>query len=255
MAKKVFTLDKYDFLILQEFAKKGENYRNGLNFTLISKKQTSRRIDKLEKYGFLNVVNSTPHRNMKGKYTKLIGLSTKGFLASLSEIEMENNYIIKKYLKNIENQAIQKMTLDYIKSDLEYFLKHNEIRGMVLDKIKNIPDWFYDYDHSYGFSHKDLETLKEIKKEKEEKWKTLNKNIKKQPNMKNNQIKYFEKWHDGIESLSHKNNYEETLKHLSNKKIKQEKPNIILEHIEIVENQDLATEEISIEQNIVIKGL
>ena len=242
--KQVFTLDNHDFYILGEFAKRGEGYKYGLNFTEISDRQIARRVDRLYDKGFVHVIKSTPYRNIQGQYTKIFGLTSKGFIASLRTKNIKINYLTKNLLDNIENQELKNITLDYIKSDLGYFLKHNELRGMILDNIKDISSWFNEYDNHFGFSKESKMILDDMKKYKETQSNILNQKIKsiyddKKSNSINN---YLKKWHSSINSLSHKQNFKEIAK-----KYSKEKPyKKSLSGSQVMEISDMITEGIHI---------
>ena len=242
--KQVFTLDDYDFYILGEFAKKGEGYKYGINIAALKNRAIGYRVDKLYEKGFVHVIKSTPYRNIKGQYTRIFGLTSKGFIASLRTKNIKINYLTKNLLDNIENQELKNITLDYIKSDLGYFLKHNELRGMILDNIKDISSWFNEYDNHFGFSKESKMILDDMKKYKETQSNILNQKIKsiyddKKSNSINN---YLKKWHSSINSLSHKQNFKEIAK-----KYSKEKPyKKSLSGSQVMEISDMITEGIHI---------
>ncbi len=157
----VFLLDKYDFAILNKFAVKGETTRHQINTTQ-DKKTVSKKIDVLHKNGFLILRKETPFRNQPHKSTKYFGLSLKGFIASLRFCSVEDNYLIKKFLKEIKNKPLSKLILDNIKNDLIHTFSYTSLMGITLDNIKNIHSWIEENHELAGISDEDkahFETL------------------------------------------------------------------------------------------------
>lgn len=238
--KQVFTKDEYDFYILGEFAKKGARYKYGLNFAEISGRQIARRVDKLEKEEFVHATKSTPYRNIEGQYTKIFELTSKGFIASLRVVNIEQNYLTKKMLQNVDNDELKTITLNYIKSDLNYFLKHNALRGIILDGIKDISMWFNEYDNHFGFSKDNERILKELKKVRKKQLDTLDEKIKltfKEKKLKN-MNNYLKKWHSSINSISHQKEFKEIIKKYS----KEEPYKKQLSSSQIIEISNMMTE-------------
>ena len=248
--KNVFaTLDEYDYHILETFAKTGECRKYAINLGM-SGRQIARKVEILENKGFVHVTKKVQYKNIKKntkgekRYTRIFGLTSKGFIASLRTKNIKINYLTKNLLDNIENQELKNITLDYIKSDLSYFLKHNELRGMILDNIKDISSWFNEYDNHFGFSKESKMILDDMKKYKETQSNILNQKIKsiyddKKSNSINN---YLKKWHSSINSLSHKQNFKEIAK-----KYSKEKPyKKSLSGSQVMEISDMITEGIHI---------
>jgi len=162
LVNDIFLLDDGDFTILYHFAQKGETTRHNI-ITTQDKKTVSKKIDILFEKNFLILRKKTPFRNQPHKSTKYFGLSFKGFLASLHYCDVEDNYLIKKYLKGIENKKLSNLILCYIKYELLCFFSYNSIRGLVLDKMTNISDWFENYESLIGFSDDEEKYLNELK--------------------------------------------------------------------------------------------
>lgn len=164
--REVFKLENIDFQILGEFAKKGETYRNRIQLAYLSERQVARRINKLNELGFLHLVKSTQYRDSKKK-NKIFGLSFKGFFASLSIVELEKNYLIKKFLKEIDLE-IHKNMIEFLKIYvLEFLIYHKEL-GISLEKTKDLSTYVREivYDHSLiEYSSKSRNYLETIENE------------------------------------------------------------------------------------------
>ena len=214
LSNKVFDLDRLDFFILGEFAKKGDALRGRINLAELSDRQISRRIDVLYNLGFLYLKKATPYRSnskMHHRETKVFSLSLKGFIASLHQIDFENNYLTKKYLKEIKDKKLSKVVLDYLKNDLIYFLTHNYYRGITLNKMKNVVGWFDDYHSVYGFSDRDLEHLNKLDDMRNKSWKTM----KKVASDNNIFYNYVDLWYEAIDLYAIGLNYNEIIKKIS----------------------------------------
>lgn len=169
--KDVFNLTDSDYYILSEFAKMGETYRNRINLANLSNRQVSRRVDVLFKNNFLTLIKSTSYKNIRGKKTRIFGLTFKGLLASLHYADLEDTYLFKKYQKligaEISLDAIP-FYVKYIKDYLIYFLISNKITGIKFDDMPNVTNWFdnnFDVTH---FSNQDIKLLKKLKKNVDE---------------------------------------------------------------------------------------
>ncbi len=141
LCKNIFSLDKENFAILNQFAIKGEIYRNQV-ITEQDPKTISKNVDKLFKKEFLILRKIQPYRGHPNKKTKLFGLSLKGYLASLRYCDVEDNYLTKKYLKPIKDKQFSKKILNYLKDDLAYSFKLASLQGITFDKIKYLANWF-----------------------------------------------------------------------------------------------------------------
>lgn len=208
---KVFILDDSDFHILSEFAKKGETFRTRINLANLEERQISRRCDKLLKFGFLHLVNFKKYRNQPKKQTKILGLSLKGFLASMHYCNIEDNYLTKKYLKGIKDKELSKVVLNYLKDDLIYFLTHNNYRGITLNKMKNVVGWFDDYHSVYGFNDIDLEYLNKLDDVRTKSWKIMYELTSDNLIVHN----YVDWWYGVIDWYANHWNYDEIIKKIS----------------------------------------
>ena len=155
---ETFDLSKLDFVILGEFAKKGDTLRCRILLGELSDRQTSRRIDLLYESGFLYLKKSIPYRTdskMHNRVIKVFSLSLKGLIASLGQISLEDTFLFNDFLNVIRQEvssSITKLYTDYIKTELIYFLEINKIRGIKLDSISDILSWIMSCNHKYGFS-------------------------------------------------------------------------------------------------------
>ena len=141
----VFNLDDSDFHILSEFAKKGETFITRINLAKLEERQISRRCDVLHELGFLHTVKSKTYRNQPRKKIIIFGLSLKGFLASLRYCNVEDNYLLKKYLKNIKNDKLVHSQRNYIRSYIAYFLKYHQSVGISLKNMGHISRYIETY--------------------------------------------------------------------------------------------------------------
>jgi hypothetical protein len=146
--KDVFKLENMDLYILGEFAKKGATYRNRIKLAYLSERQVARRIGELNKMGFLHLVNSTNYKN-SNKKNIIFGLSFKGFFASLSIIDIEKNYLVKKFLKEVDSEIHANM-IEFLKNYiLEFLIYHKEL-GITLEKSNDLATYVREilFDHS-----------------------------------------------------------------------------------------------------------
>jgi hypothetical protein len=162
-----FNLDDSDFYILSEFAKKGETFRTRINIASLEERQISRRCDVLYESGFLLLVKSKTYRNQPKKKTRVFGLSLKGFLASLRYCDIEDNYLLKKYLKNIKNNKLANCQKNYIKSHIAYFLKYHQLIGISLKHMRNIIGYMKDFHASYDLLDKNIGILIKLNDEQQ----------------------------------------------------------------------------------------
>ena len=145
----IFSLKKSDFHILNHYGKHGPVFRNNVNLTQeLSRRHTSRQIDILFDQGYLHLIKSHRYRN-KNKFTKLYGLSIKGFIASLHEKNIQDNYFFKKYLSLFPDELKSPVKKFLSLSIAEFILYHKSI-GLKIDNIYDMPKYIkeiiYDYD-------------------------------------------------------------------------------------------------------------
>jgi len=205
----VFSLDVGDFTILYNFAIKGESTRHSI-ITTQNKKTVSKKIDNLHKNGFLKLRKTTPFQNQPHKSTKFFGLSLKGFLASLHYCKVEENYLTKKYLKGIKNKKQSKLILCYLKNDLLCFFTYNSIRGITLNKMNHISDWFENYDSLSGFTEYEEKLLKELVDKRDKSWDNLDKLIPKKSILGN----YVDTWYFHMDDFTDGLSFEEIIKNM-----------------------------------------
>lgn len=208
---KLFILDDSDFYILSEFAKKGEVFRTRIVLAKLEERAISRRIDNLHKNGYVILRKSKPYRKQPNKKTKIFGLSLKGFLASLHYCNVEDNYLTKKYLKEIKDKKLSKAVLNYLKDDLIHFLTHNYFRGIIFNKMNNIVNWIDDYYTVYGFGNKDLEYLEKLDDIRTKSWKKVYNSTPGKLIFHN----YVDWWYGVIDCYGNGWNYDKILKETS----------------------------------------
>ena len=203
----VFLLDRFDFAILNEFAIIGETTRHQIETTQ-DKKTVSKRIDVLYKNGFLILRKETPFRNQPHKSTKYFGLSLKGFLASLQFCNVEDNYLTKKFLKEIKNKPLSKLILDNMKNDLICTLSYTSLMGITLDKIKNILSWLGERHELAGLSNEDKESFETLDDSSDQSFQELQKQ-----NFDNTNIFYYAvNWYSSIDNFANGMSYFKIIK-------------------------------------------
>ena len=236
---EVFGIDKNNFLILNGFAINGETIKNGIVVNTLKNKQVGRRIELLEKNKFLKIISEKPYRNMEDKKIKVYGLTFKGMLASLRFTDIDENYVIKKYLDKIEDVELRKLELEYISNYLSYFFAHNKIRGILLDKIKNVGAWFYDFETSTGISKEDMKKLKEVKKDGEKSYEKVNRRLKKMYKKKygleSMQI-MMNRWHKAVEIFMEEESFEKIQQKMKKDGETVSKKKITLESVHVEED-------------------
>ncbi len=208
LTKDVFLLlDKHDFAILNDFAVKGEVTRHKI-ITTQDKKTVSKRIDILFEREFLILRKSTPFRNQPHKSTKYFGLSLKGFLASLRYCNIEDNYLTKKFLKEIKNKSLSKLILDNMKNDLIRNLSYTFFMGITLDKIKNIHSWIGELHELAGFSDKDIINFEIMDDSCNQTFNELREQDFDNPNI----LYYAIQWYSSIDDLANGLSYSKIIK-------------------------------------------
>ena len=205
----VFSLSDDDFAILHGFAKKGETTRHQI-VTRQDKKTVSKRINILLDEGFLILRKQTPFRNQPHKSTKYFGLSFKGYLASLRYCNVEENYLTKKYLNGIKDKILSKLILDYIKDDLIHFFSYNSYRGLVLNKMHNISDWFDNYISLSGFSEDDEKYLKIVNDNHDSSWDALSNSLPKITNIGT----FVENWYHYMDDFANGSDFSQIMKEM-----------------------------------------
>lgn len=207
LSGEVFSLDDGDFTILYNFAMKGEATRHQI-ITTQDKKTVSKKIDILFEKGFLNLRKSTPFRNQPHKTTKFFGLSLKGFLASLHYCNVEDNYLTKKYLKGIKNKELSKSILNYLKDYLLHFFSYNSIRGLTLDRMKDISRWVEDYGSLSGFSEDEEKYLNILSDNRGKSWDVFDKLLPDKSSIRT----YVDNWYHYMDDYTEGLSYDEIMK-------------------------------------------
>ena len=205
----VFLLDKYDFAILNKFAVIGETTRHQI-VTTQDKKTVSKRIDVLFRTGFLVLRKSTPFRNQPHKSTKYFGLSLKGFLASLRFCNVEDNYLTKKFLKEIKNKPLSKLILDNMKNNLIRTLSYTSSMGITLDKIKNILSWLEEKHELADLSNEDIINFETLDASCDQSFQDLRKQNFDNPNI----FYYAYSWYSSINNFTNGMSYSKIIKSL-----------------------------------------
>ena len=145
---KIFSLKDIEIYILNDFGKNGPLFRNSIDFIERKKRQASRQIDSLFNQGYFYLVEKKPYRNAE-KFTKLFGLSLKGFFPSLSGQKIDENYIFKKFVELFPDDLKILVKEFLILCVLEFVLYHKSI-GLKIDGIYNLPKYvkeiIYDFD-------------------------------------------------------------------------------------------------------------
>ena len=148
MVEELFGLKKYSSLILEIIAENGPltayqiKTKGGKKLEKELEEKFTREIIKQRLEGklkdFLIIVEGGKHRNT-GKTKKFYYLTLKGLIASLSTTSFEENYIIKKYLEDLEQCAnrncIPEITIQLIKYNIALYLIKNVIDDLKLTDL------------------------------------------------------------------------------------------------------------------------
>ena len=247
---QVFELEKYHYRILSDIARIGISNKkvitNATNHD-IGAKQIGRKLTLLKEKGFVKVIKTEQIGNMRSRKEIKYGLTFKGLIASKKLAKLEDNYLIKKYLKDIGNKEIEKLALAYLESSIEYFLLHNKMRGLGLTNMKNMSDWFFVFDTSFGFSKEDLEKLNGIKRQRDGYLDKLNKMMK--IYFKDEKLQdlgqYVKHWYDSVDLLTRGESFRKIIKVVA-KKHKNKKGSLLLDKINLVQNENISTDGIDI---------
>ena len=251
---QLFELEKYHHRILRDISKIGEANKkiitNATNHD-IGSRQIGRKLFFLRDKGFVKATKSKQIGNIRKIKEITYGLTFKGLIASKESFSLENNYLIKKYLKNIGNKKVEKLTLDYIESSIEYFLVHNKMRGLGLTNMKNIADWFSIFDNSFGFSKENLEKLNNLKKYRDSCLGKLNKSIKDNFSDKklNDLGQYVKQWYNTIDLLSSEKSFKKIVDTITEKQENKSR-SLVLDKINLVQNENVSEDEYVIKTSI-----
>jgi len=159
----IFSLKESDFHILNHYGENGPVFRNKVNLTQeLSRRHTARQIDTLFEQGYLHMIKSHQYRN-QNKFTKLYGLSIKGFFASLNKKNIQDNYFFKKYLSFFPEE-LKKPVKSFLSLCIAEFILYHKSIGLKIDDIhdmsKYVKEIIYDYD--LIINKNDLEKFEKI---------------------------------------------------------------------------------------------
>jgi len=152
-SRELFSLDDLSWDIIYRIAREGPQNVYSL-YKLIARSQVgsirrriqgSQRYVGLEKEGFLIIQRTESFRETEPKYARYYGLSFKGFLASLTDVRLGENYLFQVLIKYL-NDRIPIQTIDYIIEYIKYeiaawFQSHIENR-FVLTYMKNTMSYY-----------------------------------------------------------------------------------------------------------------
>lgn len=152
----VFDIDKESRVVLGIIAKHGpasetKITRLGKRRTILSREIIRRRILTTDlSNDFLSVKKGKNIGNLKGKREKIYSLTFKGFLASLHETPIQENFWIKNYIKMIEkisDDATANTLLDHIYFSIgSFFILHSNKRGLLTQYSDPEDDFNENYD-------------------------------------------------------------------------------------------------------------
>lgn len=155
MVSEVFSdLDNSDFLIIGFIGKHGVNNKNRIGSksqASLTNRQVNERIKKLIDNDYLRIVKTIPWK-IPGKNTELIGLTYKGFFASLNQVSFKNNMLIQRNFSINFIPEIYSNSLELILDEIIEFLLYHKLLKIDLSKLnsKTLALYFYkiylDYD-------------------------------------------------------------------------------------------------------------
>ena len=172
LANFAFDIDKESKVILGIIAKNGPSTETriaslGKRRTILSREKIRRRLLVTDlSSDFLTVKKGKKIGNLKGKREKLYSLTFKGFLASLAEAPIQENFWVKNYLKKITNEinpTISKIFLKHISYMIGVFLVLNSSKTGLLTNDHDFENDFFDY-YFTGSTLHDLIRMRVIKK-------------------------------------------------------------------------------------------
>lgn len=157
LANSVFTIDKESKVILGIIAKNGpctefKITKLGRRRIILSREIIRRRLLITDlSNGFLSTEKGKKIGNLPGKVEKIYKLTFKGFLASLSDVLIQENYWVKCYLKNIHNDidlTTSEVFLKHISCMIGIFLVlHSTKSGLLIDDQDlewDFSDYYFD---------------------------------------------------------------------------------------------------------------
>lgn len=161
----ILSLKEFDIQILNHYGKHGPVFRNSIHSQSFSIRQTARKIDTLFDQGYLYLIKSQKYRN-QNKFTKLYGLSIKGFIASLNKKNIYDNYIFKEYISLFPNELKYSIKKFLSLCIAEFILYHKSI-GLKIDNIYDMPKYIKEiiYDYNLITNKDDLKKFEKIDNE------------------------------------------------------------------------------------------
>ena len=216
--KAVFSLETIEFDILGHIADYSEVWRKDIILANLSQKQTERKVERLWDKGFLQIVQSIPYRNMKNKNKKQFGLTLKGFLASVTKTNLQDNYLVKRYLSPIKDGETRQALLSYIDADIRLFFLVNKNMGITLEKMQEIDIWIEDYNNLERFLKRDTEEVTKLEQKIEEVEKLIiSKNIPFERRLEYLITVNYDSWYDVINLFAKEDDIEKITNELEKK--------------------------------------
>lgn len=172
LADSAFDIDKESKVILGIIAKNGpctetKITKLGKRRTILTREIIRRRLLKTDlSFDFLSVEKGKNIGNLPGKTEKIYHLTFKGFLASLSEVSIQENYWTKKYIKKITDEIDSNTSIVFLKHIscmIGVFLVLNSRRTGLLTEDQDLELDFSDY-YFIGSTIHDLIRMRVIKK-------------------------------------------------------------------------------------------
>jgi hypothetical protein len=149
LSKDLFKITSTSRTILALLGRKGSQIESQLsNNTLRNRTSIGRNINKskgLLELGFIYESSDKKHKR-KRPFT----LTFKGFLGSLAKTKVEENFLIKLYLKKIEKKSDQKFAefvLNYIKYNLAVVLYWHKLNGFILTDLNNVMSYLSNFNY------------------------------------------------------------------------------------------------------------
>jgi len=175
-----------------------QNYLIPFDFVRFKKPKNSRR----------NIKNAFG----KGKEVKPkeYYLTFKGIIGSLIVTKLQDNYLIKKYLSNINSQELANAQLNFMNEKIRHFIIHNYLRGISIHKMSDVIDWLEDYDSIHGFNSTELRMIQELNDKLSDCWYNVDVELGSQ-NKEPDMFMYCKYWHYALNYISKNFSFKKTL--------------------------------------------